>query len=135
MAKKGFIVLALLALATVASCSKGPRVLLFNNTPVDLTVRVDAKTIAADIGPGQNAEFYPQPSQWIDFGMIGHLYEFKGSIRIEGYYDVDARVLKIQAEKDGRLYAIPASATFPVTVLPKQPSGFPLTPARKVDLT
>jgi hypothetical protein len=91
MAKKGFLVPALLALVTGASCSKGPRVLLFNDTPFDLTVRVDDKTIAADIGPGQSAEFYPQPSQ--------------------------------------------SSATFPVTVLPKQPLGFPLTPARKVDLT
>ena len=67
--------------------------------------------------------------------MIAHEYEFKGSIRIEGYYDADDDILKVQAEEDGQLYAIPASETLPVKALPKQPLGFPLAPTRMVDLT
>jgi hypothetical protein len=35
----------------------------------------------------------------------------------------------LQLERDGRLYAVKAGATFPVDPLPVQPSGMPIEPA------
>ncbi len=128
MAKKGLATILLVALAILASCSKGPRVLLFNNTPADLTVRLDDKSVLARIAPGKSEDFYWQPLQLIDFGTTRNLYELRGSIRVVGYYDDDAQILKVQAEKTGELYAVPAAAELPVRDLPRQPAGFPLKP-------
>jgi len=132
MAKNFLVAFTILLAAASVSCSKGLRVVLYNNTPVDLVVHAEPDKILANIGPGESAEFYFQESQWIDFGMIAHRYENKG-FRWTGFVHEDT--VKVQAENDGRLYLVPFDASFPVKTFPEQPAGFPLVPVKKVDLT
>ena len=132
MARKVAATLVIVLAAASASCSKGLRVVLYNDTPVDLVVHAEPDKVLANIGPGESAEVYFQESQWIDFGMIAHLYENKG-FRTTGFVHEDT--VKVQAENDGRLYLVPFDASFPVKAFPQQPPGFPLEPVKKVDLT
>jgi len=106
---------------------------LYNNTSVDIAVHLDGRVI--DVAPATSAEVILRGTQWIDFGMIAHRYEFgpvnSGS---PSYADPEEK-LQVQVENDGQLYIVPAGSAFPVRPLPKQPSGFPVSPAEKVDLT
>ena len=116
-----------------ASCQKSRTVLLFNNTPVDLRVHLDGKVM--DIAPGQSAEALLRGARWIDFGIIAHRYDF-GAVNLGSpSYGTPSEALRVQVERDGRLFIIPLESPFPASVLPAQPSGFPLKPAEKVDLT
>lgn len=125
---------ALLLLALLcAACTKSRVVQLYNNTPVDLVIHLDGKVI--DIAPGTSAEVTLRGTQWIDFGMIAHRYEFGLVNPGSPTYAPPEEQLLVQVENDGRLYIVPAGSAFPVTPLPEQPSGFPVSPAEKVDLT
>jgi hypothetical protein len=132
MAKNILVVVAFLLSLTSGSCSKGLMVILYNNTPVDLTVRTGDEKVLANIAPGKAAKVYFQESQWIDFGMIGHRYEIEG-FRTTGFVHEDK--VKVQAENDGRLYLVPHNTAFPLKTFSQQPAGFPLVPVQKVDLT
>lgn len=124
MAAKFFCGLALL-LASSSTGAQLTKVELFNNTPVDLCVDHGKRTSCTEIQPGRSAVVLLGTSQWINFGMESHLYLFEQR-------NVPS---PLQAERDGKLYAIPAATTLPATTLPPQPKGFPLVPKRKVDLT
>ena len=130
---KNVLLVVVLLLALGSSCSKGPVVVvLYNNTPVDLTIHGDEEKLLADIAPGKTAEIRFQELQWIDFGMIGHRYDIKG-FSTSGF--VYGNKVKIQAENDGRLYLVPQDMAFPLKTFSQQPAGFPLVPVQKVDLT
>lgn len=129
---KNLLLTSLILSALLCSCSKRLMVVLYNNSVVDLRVLDRGKGTLADIAPGKTAEFYFQADQWIDFGMIGHRYE---NVGFNGTGFIHEGTVKVQAEKDGRLWLVPFDATFPVTTFPEQPAGFPLAPAESVDLT
>ena len=64
--------------------------------------------------------------QWIRSGTEARRYNVPKTLFRAG--------LRLQAETDGKLYLVPQETAFPASPLPKQPSGFPLEPTRKVDL-
>jgi hypothetical protein len=124
------LVRTLLGLAFFVSASalgQGFPVEIYNNTATDLCVDGKSQRDCKEIPPKQLGRVSIRASQWIQFGMEAYRYRFPKDSLKPG--------LKLQAEPDGKLYLVPAEATLPTSVLPKQPGGFPLVPRRKADLT
>lgn len=127
------LTLLLAAALACGACTKSRTVRLFNNTPVDLAVHLDDKV--TNIAPGESAKVILRGTQWIDFGMIGHRYEFGAVNPGSPTYSPLNETLYIQAESNGQLYIVPADGGFPVMPLPQQQPGFPVAPAHRADLT
>jgi hypothetical protein len=106
---------------------------LYNNTNVDLCVERRSQFECIEIYPGKAARVVLHARQWINFGMEAHQYRLPA--KVTNKKQETERVIKLQAEGDGKLYRIPSEATVPVKVMPKQPAGFPLRPIKVVDLT
>ena len=117
------------ALATVASVAlaQTAAIEIFNNTAIDLCVNGASQRDCKQIRPKEAGQVSIRLEQWIRFGAEAYRYNVPRTLFKSG--------LKLQAEADGKLYLIPAESAFPASRLPKQPSGFPLAPTRKADLT
>ena|SRR3989442_6449632 len=101
---------------------------IYNNTMVDLCVEGKSSGECTEIQPMQTARVILRSRQWISFGMEAHEYRLPRKL-------TGPSLLKLQAERDGRLYFVPPEITVPAKPLPPQPVGFPLKPVRVVDLT
>ena len=123
---RALLVIAL-ALASGAAFSQEVSVEIYNSTSVDLCVYGKSQRDCKEIRPKQVGRVAIRSEQWIRFGMEAHRYNVPRSLFKAG--------LKLQAEPDGKIYLIPDANTLPAATLPKQPSGFPLAPTRKADLT
>jgi len=134
MARKLTALAVLLLTLVSVSRAQAVRVVLYNNSGLDLTVYLhdgpDSKSI--QILPGERSEVVLPETPWIDFGIVAHRYETM-QLRATGF--TCDNVVKIQAESDGRLYLVSCEANFPAVPLPKQPAGYPLAPVEKQDLT
>jgi hypothetical protein len=122
----------LVAAAALGSCSFALKAVLYNNTPTDIVVWKVVEKSSVSAAPGATVEFKLKAEQHIDFGQDAFVYEPK---ELKAKEFISEGRIKLQAEKDGRLYVVPPSAAFPVSPLPPQPAGFPLTPSKHVDLT
>ena len=111
---------ASVALAQTASIE------IFNNTAADLCVDGTSQRDCKPIRSRQTGQVSIRLEQWIRSGTEARRYNVPKTLFKSG--------LRLQAEADGRLYLIPQEMPFPASPLPKQPSGFPLEPTRKVDL-
>jgi hypothetical protein len=125
------VAIAVTAVA-LSSCSFALEALLYNNTPTDVVVWKVHEKSSVSAAPGAMVEFKLQAEQHIDFGQDAFVYEPK---ELKATEFISEGRIKLQAEKDGKLYIVPPSAVFPVSPLPAQPPGFPLTPSKHVDLT
>lgn len=119
-------VISLLALGSYAS-AQTVLIDLHNNTVADLCVEGQSKGSCQEILSKRSREVHIRSIQWIQFGKKAFRYNFPRVFLKPG--------LRLQAEPDGKLYLLPDDAPLPASVLPKQPTGFPLTPTRRVDLT
>jgi hypothetical protein len=119
-------VIFLLALGSNAS-AQTVLIDLHNNTVADLCVEGQSKGSCQEILAKRSREVHIRSIQWIQFGKKAFRYNFPRIFLKPG--------LRLQAEPDGKLYLLPDDAPLPASVLPKQPTGFPLTPTRRVDLT
>lgn len=73
--------------------------------------------------------------QWIDFGQKARKFEPQ-RLNYEAFaYGWRKDTIKVQAQPDGKIWLVPADATFPVKSFPAQPEGFPIEAAEVVDLT
>ena len=115
-----------LALATPIALAQSAAVEIFNNTAVDLCVDVTSQRDCKQIRSRQAGQVSIRLEQWIRSGSEARRYNVPKTLFKPG--------LRLQAEADGRLYLISQETPFPASPLPKQPSGFPLEPTRKVDL-
>lgn len=120
-----FLACSLAAAASVA-LAQGAATEIFNNTAVDLCVDGTSQRDCKIIRPRQAGQVSIRLEQWIRSGTEARRYNVPKTLFKSG--------LRLQAEADGRLYLIPRETPFPVSPLPRQPSGFPLEPTRKVKL-
>ena len=125
---KGIRILLACAFVGAASVSlaQTAAIEIFNNTAVDLCVDGTSQRDCKQIRSKQAGQVSIRLEQWIRSGTEARRYNVPKTLFKSG--------LRLQAEADGRLYLIPQEASFPASPLPKQLSGFPLEPTRKVHL-
>ena len=120
--------------AAAAASAQSLTIEIYNNTAVDLCIYGESRMQCADVVPAASGQFEVPERSWIDFGMMSHEYQYPKPAASTGSGPKKRR-LRLQAEPDGKLYLIPDEVIFPAEPLPTQPSDFPLSPVRVVDLT
>ena len=110
------------------------RVEIYNNTAVDLCVDGASQQDCVSVPPAQIGRVVMRPSHWINFGMESHHYLLPKRL-IDAHSRAHSPSIRLQAERDGKLYLLPGNVDFPARSLPPQPRGFPLTPKKVIDLT
>lgn len=126
---KHLFTIALLLLASAQSEAISDQVVrLLNGTKTDISV--DGASPIIEAIPGTSLEVSVSKLKALRFGQEVLEYGDRAVKVLSGL-----PVATVQAQPNGCLYLVPSSATKPVNKLPKQSSGFPICPVRRIDLT
>lgn len=116
-----------LALLSLGALAQEMTVEIYNNTGAELCVDGTSRQNCQRIAPKQSGPVLMRAVQWIQLGREYYRYNLPRAWFKPG--------LKLQLEEGGNLYRLPPDVKTPAAVLPPQPTGFPLSPTRKVNRT
>lgn len=126
---KHFFTIAILLLASAQRQALANQVVrLLNGTMTDISV--DGTSPIIEAIPGKSFEVSISKFKALRFGQ--EVLEY-GDLAVKALSGLS--VATVQAQPSGCLYLVPSSATKPVNKLPKQSTGFPICPVRRIDLT
>ena len=131
--KKGFIALSILTLILL-SCSYSPRIILFNNSQMAVTVKIDSKIY--QINHSAPKEFELPGSNIIVIESENKTLKYKiPTIPIEYMPRVSGnREILFQLEPGFLIFVLKPTAQLPKLDFAIQPKGFPLSPEKELKM-
>ena len=127
------LVAGAVAILAVAACSRAPHLVVYNRAGVPLTIqRTPPYESDVTIAPGttQRVRFPDTMQLTVVAGAATWRYAVRFPPReFARWSRLGSPEFHIQVEPDGRVYVLPPDVQLPVSKLPPQPSGFPISPS------
>jgi hypothetical protein len=125
---KWFSIYALLVgCLLTGGCTRSLYLEIWHNSGAELRVSCRGEVFQVKTGASERFRFW-QPTSPLVVEMGGRKLRFRATATGDEWFTQGptSRVLKLQLEKDGRLYVLPSGSKGVKMPLPSQPAGFPL---------
>ena len=106
--------------------------MLVNGSGSDIAVETPKDAPAVELLPNEAKSVSLQQLRWLRLGQLAYRYN---TVTLRRRIARLPRPVVLQAHTDGKLYLLPRESTTVHPKLPPQPTGFPIAPTSRVDLT
>jgi hypothetical protein len=122
----------LLSVPLLASGSESLPIVLVNGSGTDITAETEKNAPVVELLPEETKPVSLQQLRWLRFGQLAYKYNVAA---LQRHIARLPKPVVLQAHTNGKLYLLPQGSTSVQPKLPAQPPGFPIVPAKTVDLT
>ncbi len=133
---RGLVGLLLIG-ALLGSCTQPVTCILYNHTSQSLTVkqlRRDQDVKISNLAPGASIELQFWETTDFEISSSHIVWSYKpvrsdvDFLEMVEYGWFGKPVVNVQLEPDGRIFLLPPGVESPVSTMPEQPKGYPLSP-------
>ena len=126
------LLLAVLLLFTVSSCTISPKVILYNNADDSMTISFAEDSYRISSGQSRTIQLYFVREFQVQVGTTSYSYDVESwpddYAYFTGWWLFADRKMKAQFNADGRIYLLTEDQGPPISTITDQPRGFPLEP-------